>query len=63
VDGYLIPQEPEAIAEKILFLLQNEAAARQMGTAGKKKLEENYTWHRIAQRVETVYKNLIGTGG
>jgi glycosyltransferase involved in cell wall biosynthesis len=58
VDGYLVPQEPEAIAERILFLLQNEAAAHQMGVAGKRKVEENYTWHRIAQRVETVYNRL-----
>ena len=58
VDGYLVLQEAEVIAEKILFLLGNEAAARQMGTAGKRKVEENYTWQRIAQRVETVYYKL-----
>ena len=59
VDGYLVAQEPKAIAEKIIFLLENEAAARQMGTAGKKKIEEKYTWHRIAERVEMVYNQLL----
>lgn len=59
VDGFLVPQVPEEIADKIIFLLENEAAARQMGTAGKKKVEEKYTWQRIAERVEKVYKNLI----
>lgn len=58
VDGYLVTQEPKAIAEKIIFLLENEAAARQMGAAGKKKVEEKYTWQRIAERVEVVYNRL-----
>jgi len=58
VDGYLVSpsREPGEIAEKIIFLLENEAASRQLGTAGKKKVEEKYTWQRIAERVEKVYK-------
>jgi glycosyltransferase involved in cell wall biosynthesis len=59
VDGYLVNQVPEAIAERIIFLLENEAAASQMGTAGKKKVEEKYTWQRIAERVELVYNRLL----
>ncbi len=56
VDGYLVEQEPKAIAERIIFLLENESVTLQMGTAGKKKVEEKYTWPRIAERVEMVYK-------
>jgi glycosyltransferase involved in cell wall biosynthesis len=59
IDGYLVSQEPKEIAEKIIFLLENENAARQMGTSGKKKVEEKYTWQRIAQQVEKVYNQLI----
>ena len=59
VDGYLVEQEPKAIAERIIFLLENEAAASQMGTAGKNKVEEKYTWQRIAERVEMVYNQLL----
>lgn len=58
VDGYLVAQEPKAIAEKIIFLLENEGEASRMGTAGKKKVEEKYTWQRIAERVELVYNRL-----
>ncbi len=58
VDGFLVQQEPADIADKIIMLLENETAARQMGTAGKKKVEENYTWQRIAERVEMVYNKL-----
>jgi starch synthase len=59
IDGYLVAREPGEIAEKIIFLLENENAARQMGTSGKKKVEEKYTWPRIAERVERVYNQLI----
>jgi glycosyltransferase involved in cell wall biosynthesis len=59
LDGYLVAQEPKTIAEKIVFLLENETVARRMGTAGKKKVEEKYTWKRIAERVETVYEKII----
>jgi len=59
VDGYLVTQEPKAIAERIIFILENEAAATQMGAAGKKKVEEKYTWQRIAERVELVYEKII----
>lgn len=59
VDGYLVAQEPKPIAGKIIFLLENEAVALRMGAAGKKKVEEKYTWQRIAERVETVYEKII----
>jgi glycosyltransferase involved in cell wall biosynthesis len=58
-DGYLVAQEPKTIAGKIIFLLENEAVAHQMGTVGKKKVEEKYTWQRIAERVEKVYERII----
>jgi glycosyltransferase involved in cell wall biosynthesis len=59
VDGYLVDQEPGVIAEKIIFLLENEAVASRIGTAGKRKVEEKYTWQRIAERVEMVYNQLL----
>ena len=63
-DGYLVSpsQEPAEIAEKIIFLLENETVSSQLGAAGKKKVDEKYTWQRIAQRVEGIYKNLVTTG-
>jgi glycosyltransferase involved in cell wall biosynthesis len=58
-DGCLVSQEPREIADKILFLLKNPAEANKMGAAGKQKVEEKYTWQRIAERVESVYKAVI----
>lgn len=62
VDGFLVSQEAREIADKIIFLLENEEVSFQMGTAGKKKVEEKYTWQRIAKRVESIYKKLTGHG-
>ncbi|MGE5340249.1 MAG: glycosyltransferase family 4 protein [Candidatus Omnitrophota bacterium] len=58
-DGFLVEQEPGPIAERILFLLGNDAVSRRMGKAGKEKVEAKYTWRRIAERVENVYNTLI----
>lgn len=57
-NGFLVEQDPAAIADKIIQLLENPIAARQMGEAGKTKVEETYTWQRIAGRAERVYNKL-----
>jgi len=59
VDGCLVEREPNQIAGKIIELLQNPDAANQMGSEGKKKVQAQYTWQRIAERVENVYNQLL----
>ncbi len=59
-DGLLVEQDAAQIATGILDLLQNPTAAKQMGQAGKRKVEEKYTWQSIAGRVENVYHLLTG---
>src|SRR5690554_5820416 len=44
VDGYLVAQEPQAIAERIIDLLQNPERARAMGKAGQDKVNRSYNW-------------------
>lgn len=58
VDGFLVKQQPAEIADRILFLLENENAAHQLGASGKRKVDEIYNWPKIAERVETVYNQL-----
>lgn len=57
-DGLLVNQQAGDIAEKILMLLQDNALAHAMGLKGKNKVEEKYTWQKIAQRVEQVYQDI-----
>jgi len=57
-NGFLVEQQPQQIAERVLQLLADPTGAQKMGMAGKQKVEEKYTWNQIAQRVETIYKQL-----
>ena len=60
IDGFVVDQNPKAIADKIIFLLQNESIAQKMGAAGKEKVDKRYTWDQIAQRVVSVYEQALG---
>jgi glycosyltransferase involved in cell wall biosynthesis len=58
VDGFLTPQDPAVIADRIVELLLSPARAAAMGEAGRCKVEASYTWPRIAERTEAVYERL-----
>lgn len=59
VDGYLVDQEPAAIAARICDLLHHPAQATAMGALGQRKVEERYTWERLAERVEAAYAGAL----
>ncbi len=58
-DGFLVKQEPDEIADKIITLLDSNTLSTKMGANGKSKVKEKYTWQRIAQNVEKIYQTLI----
>ncbi len=60
VDGYLVAQKAEAIAERICYLLQNPTLATKMGLAGQQKVAERYTWQQIATLTAEAYQNVLG---
>jgi glycosyltransferase involved in cell wall biosynthesis len=59
VDGFLVAQRPEEIADRIITLLAGGALAQRMGAAGKEKIEQRYTWHAIAQRTLAAYRSVV----
>lgn len=59
VDGYLVRQESQAIAEGIVDLLQDPERARAMGRAGQEKVNRSYNWPALAERTEEVYRSAI----
>jgi len=59
-DGYLVPQAPAQIAERVIELLLDKGRAEMMGAAGRRKVEQRYTWEQLAQRTEAVYQRLTG---
>jgi glycosyltransferase involved in cell wall biosynthesis len=60
VDGYLVDQEPAQIAERICYLLLNPRRAESMGAAGLHKVERCYSWNRLSELTEQVYRNILG---
>jgi len=58
-NGYLVNQTSSDIADKILDLLCNPERAKAMGEKGKKKLEDRYTWQRLAELTLSAYQTVL----
>jgi glycosyltransferase involved in cell wall biosynthesis len=59
-DGYLIPPfDKEILKEKIIYLLKNKDIAKNMGKAGKKKLETQYTMEIMLSKTIAMYKRVL----
>jgi glycosyltransferase involved in cell wall biosynthesis len=59
VNGFLVAQEPTEIADLILQLLQHPTQAAAMGAAGQQRVEAQFTWQKIADRLETAYHTIL----
>jgi colanic acid/amylovoran biosynthesis glycosyltransferase len=58
--GFLVPErDNEALAEKIIVLLQNEQLRKKMGEAGRKFVEEKYDMAIIVKRLNELYSSFI----
>lgn len=58
-DGYLVDQDASMIASRIIDLLHYPTRAQAMGKAGKIKVENYYSWERLAATIEQVYLSLV----
>ena len=52
------PKDPEALADAMIGILEDEMLAKKMGKNGRKLVEKKYTWERIAAKVLDVYEGL-----
>ena len=53
VSGFSVPPRDEkALAEKIGYILDNPAKAREMGRAGRRLVGERYDWNVIGEKLE-----------
>ncbi|NLC71607.1 MAG: glycogen synthase [Desulfuromonadaceae bacterium] len=58
--GYLVPPaDPRALAEAINTVLRDRRKAKQMGRAGRKRVEERFTWQAIAWKTMDLYRSLL----
>ncbi|MFX0199555.1 MAG: glycosyltransferase [Candidatus Hodarchaeota archaeon] len=59
--GFLVPTgDPKALAEKILFLLENEHLRRDMGLRGRMIAENTYSIDEMLKSFESIYDRLLG---
>jgi starch synthase len=58
--GLLVPPgRPDELARAIRALLEDPARARAMGTAGHQRVHAHFTWARVAERTERLYREAI----
>jgi len=59
-NGFLVnPADPEQLAGKILLLLKDEDLRQKMGRAGRRFVEDNYSWSAKAAELMDIYRDLI----
>ena len=56
VDGLLSSCDEKELAEKMIYLLENEDKGQQMGKIGREKVLRNYTWKIIAAKTLKAYE-------
>lgn len=47
------------IANALIHLLQDDNAAKKMGNCARQFILENYTWDRVAEKMVSVYKDIV----
>ena len=58
--GFLVPPaRPDVLAEALRKVLADPAAARAMGKAGRKRVEQKFSWASVAARTQEVYADAI----
>lgn len=59
INGFIVPKkDPESLAEKIIFLLQNEEKAKEMGRRNLEIARERADWNKNFKKLEDIYDRL-----
>jgi len=57
------PRDAGALAEALIEILEAPQLQEQMGKFNRRLLEENYSWHRVVEQLESVYRTVLHDGG
>jgi alpha-maltose-1-phosphate synthase len=58
--GLLVPPaDPKALAEALNRVLCDRPMARRMGLAGRRRVEQQFSWTSIAERTKAMYQELL----
>ena len=62
--GLLVPPaDPRVIADALNYVLRDRAMAREMGLAGRRRVEEHFSWTSIAAKTRRMYEELLREKG
>jgi glycosyltransferase involved in cell wall biosynthesis len=60
VNGWLTPpNDPNALAKSILYLLENPAAASELAHAGRERVRRDFSFERLIANVDAMYTQLL----
>jgi glycosyltransferase involved in cell wall biosynthesis len=59
IDGVMIPQDSDLLADKLSWFLDHPEEAEKMGQAGFERVQDEYSWEVIVSKVEEFFKELI----
>jgi len=58
--GWLVkPKDVDGLAEKIETIINNPLLGKKMGEAGRKRIEQKYSWEIICEKLEKAYQEVI----
>jgi glycosyltransferase involved in cell wall biosynthesis len=64
VTGFLVPpSNPCAVAEKLELLLADSEKSKEMGVAGRQRLESQFSLEELAERNVRMYQEVLNGGG
>jgi colanic acid/amylovoran biosynthesis glycosyltransferase len=63
VSGFLVPErDADAIAEKLIYLIEHSEQWPQMGKSGRAYVEQHYETNKLNDELVEVYQQLVNTG-
>jgi glycosyltransferase involved in cell wall biosynthesis len=58
--GIVVPEnDAAALAAALQKLIENRDLQRKLALAGRKRVEEHYTWERVAEKIYAVYREVL----
>lgn len=58
VSGYLVEDDPRAVADALAELAANPERSRRMGAAARDRVVDRYTWNHVGDRIQAVFESL-----
>jgi glycosyltransferase involved in cell wall biosynthesis len=53
------PGEPDALADAVVGLLEDEPRRERFGAAARRLAQERYSWDDIGRRLAEIYRGLV----